>query len=107
MANIKSNEKRYLQNEKKHLLNHMQMSKLKTQIKKTKASKDSKDLAKSYQLIDSSVSKGIISQNKANRLKSRLSINVATAPTEKTEATKKRSVSTRKKTTTKKTTSKK
>lgn len=89
MANIKSNEKRYLQNEKKHLLNHMQMSRLKTQLKKTKISKSEKDVSLSYQLIDSSLSKGIISQNKANRLKSRLIAFIRKEPIEKNETNKK------------------
>lgn len=73
MANIKSNDKRHLQDEKKHLLNHMQMSKLKTQIKKAQKSKSKEDLSKAYAIIDSSLSKGIITKNKANRLKARLS----------------------------------
>lgn len=72
MANIKSNYKSHLQDEKKHLLNHMQMSKLKTQIKKAKATKSQDELKKAYKLIDSSCSKGVITKNKANRLKSRL-----------------------------------
>lgn len=72
MANIKSNDKRHLQDEKRHLLNHMQMSRLKTQIKKTHKTKSKEDLAKAYSLIDSSLSKGIITKNKAKRLKSRL-----------------------------------
>lgn len=72
MANIKSNDKRHLQDEKRHLLNHIQMSKLKTQIKKAQKSKSKEDLAKAYSLIDSSLSKGIITKNKASRLASRL-----------------------------------
>lgn len=76
MANIKSNEKRYNQNKKKNLLNHSQKSTLRTQIKKTKITKAPEDLSKSYKLIDSAVTKKIISRNKANRLKSRLTNNI-------------------------------
>ena len=86
MANIKANEKRHIQDEKRNLLNHMQMSALK--------------------------SKGIITKNKANRMKSRLSLYVAgksnrtkieKKPAAKTAAAKK----TDKKTSSAKTTAKK
>lgn len=74
MANIKSNEKRHLQDTKKHLLNHIQMSKLKTQIKKVQKTKSKEELAKLFSLVDSSLSKGIITKNKADRIKSRISL---------------------------------
>lgn len=77
MANIKANEKRHIQDEKRNLLNHMQMSALKTQIKKAQSTKKQEDLNKAYKMIDSALSKGIITKNKANRMKSRLSLYVA------------------------------
>lgn len=77
MANIKGNEKRHIQDEKRNLLNHMQMSALKTQIKKAQSTKKQEDLSKAYKMIDSALSKGIITKNKANRMKSRLSLYIA------------------------------
>lgn len=77
MANIKGNEKRHIQDEKRNLLNHMQMSALKTQIKKAQSTKKQEELDKAYKMIDSALSKGIITKNKANRMKSRLSLYVA------------------------------
>lgn len=96
MANIQSNIKRGNQDKKRNLLNHMQMSALKTQIKKTKASKKPEDLNESYKKIDSSLSKGIITKNKANRLKARLSASVAKAPEAQVEVKKTRKASTKK-----------
>lgn len=77
MANIKSNEKRLHQDKKKKLLNHSQKSELRTQIKKARLTQTKEDLSKSYKLIDKSVTKKIITKNKANRLKSRLTIGIA------------------------------
>lgn len=76
MANIKSNVKRNKQNKKRNVEVHSQMSTMKTQIKKTKNSKSKKDLNVAYKKIDSALSKGIIKQNKADRLKSRLALNI-------------------------------
>lgn len=78
MANIKSNEKSLRQDKKKNLLNHSQMSELRTQIKKTRLTQTKEDLSKSYKLIDKSVTKKIIKKNKADRLKSRLTIAIST-----------------------------
>lgn len=72
MANIQSNIKRNLQGKQRNLLVHSQISTLKTYIKKAKQTKDKKDLNKAISYIDSSLSKGIIKKNKADRLKSRL-----------------------------------
>ncbi|BAC43838.1 30S ribosomal protein S20 [Malacoplasma penetrans] len=77
MANIKSNLKRNKQNRARHTVVHSQTSAVKTQIKKTQASKSQKDLSLAYKKIDSALAKGIIKQNKADRLKSRLALNVA------------------------------
>ncbi|MEG0124332.1 MAG: 30S ribosomal protein S20 [Malacoplasma sp.] len=74
MSNIISNEKRHHQDKKKHILIHSQMSAIKTQIKKTHITKDQKELHKAFKMIDSGVSKGVITKNKGNRLKSRLTI---------------------------------
>ncbi len=74
MANIKSNEKRHTQDQKKRVQNHSEKSKLKTLIKKALNTKKQEDLNEAYSCIDSALSKGIIKKNKANRLKSRLTI---------------------------------
>lgn len=72
MANIQSNVKRNLQSKERNIIVHSQISTMKTYIKKAQKSKDVKDLNKAYSYIDSALSKGIIKQNKADRLKSRL-----------------------------------
>ena len=77
MANIKSNEKNYKRDAKRKTQNHSQKSNLKTQIKKTVKTKDQADLNLSYKKTDSSVSKGLISKNKSNRMKSRLSNSIS------------------------------
>ena len=74
MANIKSNEKRHIQDQKKRVQNHSEKSKLKTLIKKALNTKKQEDLNEAYSCIDSALSKGVIKKNKANRLKSRLTI---------------------------------
>ncbi len=74
MANIKSNDKSHNQDEKARVLNHAQKSKMKTLIKKAIETKKVEDLNNAYSCIDSSLSKGIITKNKADRLKSRLTI---------------------------------
>lgn len=76
MANIKSNVKRNKQNKKRNVEVHSQMSTMKTQIKKTKSTKSEKELSLAYKKIDSALSKGIIKQNKADRLKQRLALNI-------------------------------
>ena len=73
MGNIKSNEKNYKRDAKRKTQKHSQKSNLKTQINKTVKTKDQADLNLSYIKIDSTVSKGLISNNKSNRMKSRLS----------------------------------
>lgn len=74
MANIQANIKRHNQDVKKHVQIHSQLSAMKTQIKKTQKTKSKKDLTLAYKIIDSSLSKGIIKKNKADRLKSRLAL---------------------------------
>ncbi|MDE5545497.1 MAG: 30S ribosomal protein S20 [Malacoplasma sp.] len=75
MANIKSNIKRNKQNKARNVIVHSQKSAMKTQIKKTRNTKSDKDLNLAYKKIDSALSKGIIKQNKADRLKQRLALN--------------------------------
>ena len=79
MANIKSNAKRNKQNRARHVEVHSKTSAMKTQIKKTQKSKSKDDLSLAYKKIDSALSKGVIKQNKADRLKQRLALNVAKA----------------------------
>ncbi|AOG60503.1 30S ribosomal protein S20 [Spiroplasma helicoides] len=78
MANIKSQEKRILTNEKSRLANKSFRSKVKTAIKKAALAKsegtpEKEQLINSaVSLIDKSVTKGVWKQNKAAREKSRL-----------------------------------
>ncbi|AHI53883.1 30S ribosomal protein S20 [Spiroplasma sabaudiense Ar-1343] len=78
MANIKSQEKRILTNEKSRLANKSFKSSVKTAIKKALIAKktDSSDKTKlineAVSLVDKGVSKGIFKANKAAREKSRL-----------------------------------
>lgn len=78
MANIKSQEKRILTNEKSRLANKAFRSQVKTAIKKALVAKsensnDKQDLINSaVSLVDKSVTKGVFKANKAAREKSRL-----------------------------------
>ncbi len=79
MAQIKSQKKRILTNEKSHVSNSQQKSTLRTAIKKVRVAVEAKDLAKATELlvkatslIDKSVSDGVQKQNTANRQKSSL-----------------------------------
>ena len=76
MANIQSNVKRNLQSKERNLLVHSQISTMKTYIKKAQKTREKKDLDRAYSCIDSALAKGIIKQNKADRLKSRLALHV-------------------------------
>lgn len=71
MANIKSNKKSYIQNEKKRVLNHSKVAELRTSVKKTKTTKATKDLQHTYTLADKAAKANRIHKNKANRIKSR------------------------------------
>ena len=79
MANIKSQMKRIKTNEKARMRNRMIRSDLRTNIKKietlieTEVKQAQEMLPTIYKKIDKAVSKGIIHQNKANRLKSNIS----------------------------------
>ncbi len=78
MANIKSQIKRNKTNEKARLRNKMHRSDLRTAVKKIEnyivedINKAKEFLPTVYKKLDSCVSKGIIHQNKANRIKSRI-----------------------------------
>ncbi|WP_339033310.1 MULTISPECIES: 30S ribosomal protein S20 [unclassified Spiroplasma] len=78
MANIKSQEKRILTNEKSRLANKAFRSSVKTAIKKAlvakqEGSKEKETLInEAISLLDKSVTKGIFKANKAAREKSRL-----------------------------------
>lgn len=78
MANIKSQKKRILTNEKSRLANKAFRSQVKTAIKKAAAAKtaDASDketlINSAVSLIDKSVTKGVWKANKAAREKSRL-----------------------------------
>ena len=74
MANIKSQKKRILTNERNRQANVAFRSKMRTSIKKVKAACEKKDLALAEQLlplavslIDKSVKEGIQKQNTASR----------------------------------------
>jgi|LakMenE18May11ns_1017448.scaffolds.fasta_scaffold6526542_1 small subunit ribosomal protein S20 len=80
MANIKSQKKRILTNEKARLRNRVQKTLVKNAIKNLNNAIETGNkeeatllLAKAYKRIDSSVIKGITHKNKAARQKSRLS----------------------------------
>ncbi len=78
MANIKSQKKRNLQNERRRVANKGIRSEMRTRIKTATAAAEAGDpeadakLRLAQKRIDSASSKGIIHANKAARLKSRL-----------------------------------
>lgn len=79
MANIKSQQKRILTNEKARLANASFKSKMRTAIKKVKAAVEAKNLElatsllpEAVALIDKSVKEGIQKLNTASRQKSSL-----------------------------------
>lgn len=71
MANIKSNEKSYRKNEKRRVQNHSKKAEVRTLVKKTKNSKNKKDLNQVYSKTDKLAKTKKIHKNKANRIKSR------------------------------------
>ncbi|HEY0591389.1 MAG TPA: 30S ribosomal protein S20 [Thermoanaerobaculia bacterium] len=86
MANIKSAEKQYRQSLKHRERNRAAVSRLRNQIKTTRAAIESGDaaamreaLTAAYSVIDRSAKKGIIKDNTADRYKSRLSAAVKRA----------------------------
>lgn len=83
MANIKSQKKRNLQNERAHERNKDVRSQLKTEAKKARASIAAGDEAAAEQvratnrLIDKAASKGVLNKKTAARRKSRLAKSAA------------------------------
>lgn len=80
MANIKSAEKQYRQSLKHRERNRAAVSKLRNQIKDTRAAIESGDsaavrdaLSLAYSVIDRTAKKGMLKGNTADRYKSRLS----------------------------------
>ena len=72
MANIKANIKSIRKTTKRQKRNRSVKTIYKNNIKRTRNSKNYIDLNKSYKSIDSALAKGVITKNKANRLKSRI-----------------------------------
>jgi small subunit ribosomal protein S20 len=81
VANIKSQKKRNLQNEKRRLRNKAVRSELKTRTKRAEtaaATGESEDaLRLAIKRIDQAAAKGVMHKNAANRQKSRLTKRVA------------------------------
>lgn len=80
MANIKSAEKQHRQSLKHRERNRAAVSRLRNQIKSTRAAIESGDatamreaLSAAYSVIDRSAKKGVIKVNTADRYKARLS----------------------------------
>ena len=87
MANHPSAVKRYRQSQKRRVINQMSRHRLKTQMKKMRASiaagkaADAKTLLpETFGVIDKSVQKGVIKKNTAGRYKSRLTKTVNALP---------------------------
>lgn len=68
MANIKSKEKRRKQDDKKHLRNKQQKSRIKTAIKKAKLNPTDENKNYAVKLIDQAVTSGLFHKNKSARL---------------------------------------
>ena len=71
MANIKSNIKSARKNEKRRTANKIAKTTYKNDVKKARTSAKKEDVYVSYKSIDSALAKGVITKNKAARLKSR------------------------------------
>ena len=84
MANIKSQKKRILTNEKRRLRNKAVKSELKTYVRKTREAGAAGDvetaeaaLRVATRKLDKAVSKGVIHKNQAANRKSKLAVQVA------------------------------
>jgi small subunit ribosomal protein S20 len=88
MANIKSQIKRNLQNEKRRLRNKAVRSELKTRVKSAVADAATDEGPEAFRLavkrIDKAAAKGVIHKNAAARRKSRLARRVAAEAAEAT-----------------------
>lgn len=89
MPNHKSAEKRMRQNEKRRINNRNSRGRLRTGIKKLRATLEGGDgelqtlLPQTVSLIDKAVQKGVLHRNAAARYKSRLTIRVNQAGQQK------------------------
>lgn len=72
MANIKSNIKSARKNKKRQNANKIARTTYKNNVKKARTSNKKEDVYASYKSIDSALAKGVITKNKAARLKSRV-----------------------------------
>lgn len=72
MANIQSNKKRHIQDQKKRALTHSKKAEARTLIKKTKNSKKPEDFVVMTSVLDKAAKTGRFHQNKVNRIKSRV-----------------------------------
>ncbi|MEQ8439575.1 MAG: 30S ribosomal protein S20 [Ilumatobacter fluminis] len=72
MANIKSQKKRNITNEKAHERNKAVRSEMKQRTKKALTTGDDADVQAAVKRIDSAAQKGVIHKNTAARKKSRL-----------------------------------
>src|SRR3989344_295418 len=73
MPIIKSAKKRMRQEKKRTEINRAKKLNIKTLIKKTRVSKTAENLTSVFSALDKAVKVGLIHQNRASRLKSRLS----------------------------------
>ena len=71
MANIKSNIKTISKSSKRRAQNRIVKTTIKNDIKRAKTTANSEDLNVVFKKLDSAVARKVITQNKANRLKSR------------------------------------
>ena len=71
MANIKSNIKTISKASKRRAQNRIVKTTIKNDIKRAKTTAKSEDLNVVFKKLDSAVARKVITQNKANRLKSR------------------------------------
>ena len=71
MANIKSNIKTISKSSKRRAQNRIVKTTIKNDIKRAKTTAKSEDLNVVFKKLDSAVARNVITQNKANRLKSR------------------------------------
>ncbi len=72
MANIKSNEKRRRQDDKRNLRNKSLKSQIKTQMKKAQTTKKQEDVDYAVSLINKAISSNVFHKNKAARLTSKM-----------------------------------
>ncbi len=89
MANIKSNIKSIRKNKKRSIQNKHQISKMKSTIKKARLNPTEQNVNDVYKIVDSSLAKGKIHKNKANRIKSRIAKKLKKTKTTETVKAKK------------------